>query len=307
MKRRGLSILAFAAVLPIAGSGRGAPGDPGPAMDPALAMAAMDRRIADLDTEQQSQRQELGRVGEELAARHARVLTRGRAFYRLTRAGLLPVGGGFDALVTHAMHVERARRALAADIDDERRLRGRAAEIARQLDRIARERGALSTQRTSMEAARELAQDEQRRQAAFDRAFETSTGPAGAPSGYVSVTGGGALSPEAPAGGFATARGHLLFPVSGRAEMNPGKREGSEGDGLEIRAPAGSPVRAVFAGRVAFADRYGPYGRLVILDHGDHYYSVSGNLNEIAVKIGQEVSAGEPIGTVGDEGRGSML
>ena len=37
-------------------------------------------------------------------------LARGAAFYRLTRAGLLPVGGGFDALVTHAMHVERARR-----------------------------------------------------------------------------------------------------------------------------------------------------------------------------------------------------
>ena len=31
----------------------------------------------------------------------------------------------------------------------------------------------------------------------------------------------------------------------------------------------------------AFADRYGPYGRIVILDHGDHYYSVSGDLDEV--------------------------
>ena len=66
-------------------------------------------------------------------------------------------------------------------------------------------------------------------------------------------------------------------------------------------------VRAVFGGRVAFADRYGPYGRLVILDHGDHYYSVSGNLASLDVKVGDEVSGGERLGTVGDEGRGPML
>ena len=53
--------------------------------------------------------------------------------------------------------------------------------------------------------------------------------------------------------------------------------------GLEIHAAAGTVVRAAFAGRVAFADRYGPYGRIVILDHGDHYYTVSGNLDEIDV------------------------
>jgi septal ring factor EnvC (AmiA/AmiB activator) len=63
----------------------------------------------------------------------------------------------------------------------------------------------------------------------------------------------------------------------------------------------------VFAGRVAFADRYGPYGRIVILDHGSHYYTVSGNLDEVDVKTGADVGAGERIGTVGDDGQGSML
>ena len=79
------------------------------------------------------------------------------------------------------------------------------------------------------------------------------------------------------------------------------------GPGLEIHAPAGTVVRAVFAGRVAFADRYGPYGRIVILDHGDHYYTVSGDLDEIDVKIGQDLGAGERLGTVGDDGQGAML
>ncbi len=58
---------------------------------------------------------------------------------------------------------------------------------------------------------------------------------------------------------------------------------------------------------MAFADRFGPYGRLVILDHGDHYFTVSGNLATMDVKVGDEVSAGERVGTVGDEGEGPTL
>ncbi|MFN9940653.1 MAG: hypothetical protein ACK56I_14365, partial [bacterium] len=28
---------------------------------------------------------------------------------------------------------------------------------------------------------------------------------------------------------------------------------------------------------MAFSDRYGAFGRLVIVDHGEHYYTVSAN------------------------------
>ena len=95
--------------------------------------------------------------------------------------------------------------------------------------------------------------------------------------------------------------------MTGRTEVKQAHREGTDGPGLEILSTAGTSVRAVFAGRVAFADRYGPYGKLVIVDHGEHFYSVSGNLASIDVKVGDEISSGERIGTVGDEGRGAML
>jgi|CZKU01.1.fsa_nt_gi murein DD-endopeptidase MepM/ murein hydrolase activator NlpD len=273
--------------------------------DPALALAALDRKIADLDTAEQSDKLEIGRIGDGIAAMHARVVGRGRAFYKLTRAGLLPVGGGFDALVTHAMRVERVRRLLTEELGDEARLRSRAVDVAAELERIARDRVAFAGQRSAMDAARLAAQDEARRQGSFDRAFQTSTG---ASPDYVAVYGGADGIPADPsAAGFASARGKLLFPVAGRAEVLPARREGTDGPGLEIHAPAGAVVRASFAGHVAFADRYGPYGRIVILDHGAHYYTVSGNLNEIDVKIGQDVAAGERVGTVGDDGPGPML
>ncbi len=270
---------------------------------PALALAALDRKIADLDAEEASSKKELGELGPKLAEVHGRTLSRGRAFYKLSRAGMLPVGGGFDALVTHAMRVERSRRALSNDLGEEKRLRMRGGDLARNLERVARDRVSLASQRNAMDAARLAMADEQRRQVAFDQAFTQSTSG----GGYVAVYGGNGASADVAIGAFSAARGRLLFPVAGRAETRQAHREGTDGPGLEIRASLGTPVRSVFAGRVAFADRYGVYGKLVILDHGEHHYSVSGNLGSIDVKVGGEVSAGERIGTVGDEGHGAML
>jgi septal ring factor EnvC (AmiA/AmiB activator) len=272
---------------------------------PALALAALDRRIADLDAEEQQSKRDLNDLGAKIAEAHARSLSRGRAFYRLTRAGMLPVGGGFDALVSHAMRVERARRGLGADLEVEKTLRSHGGDLSRALERVARDRVALGSQRSAVDAARAAAEDESRRSVAFDRAF-TAPSTSG-PGEYVAIYGGNGAAPDHAGSGFASSRGRLLFPLAGRSEVRPAHREGTDGPGLEIRGTLGAPIRAVFGGRVVFADRYGPYGRLVILDHGDHYYSVSGNLAGVEVKVGDDVTAGERIGTVGDDGRGAML
>jgi murein DD-endopeptidase MepM/ murein hydrolase activator NlpD len=297
-------VFAFAALL-VAGTALAAD-PPAPVPRPqstALALAALDRRIADLDAEEDMSKRELTELSGRIGEAHARSLMRGRAFYKLTRAGMLAVGGGFNELVSHALRVERARRSLANDLGTEKKLRERGVTLSRGLERIARARVALARQRTAMDAARLAMEDEQRRQQAFDRAFSTSGGG----SEYVAVYGANGAAPPTAIGGFASSKGRLLFPLAGRSEVRPAKREGTDGPGLEIKSQMNQPVRAVFGGRVAFADRYGPYGRLVILDHGDHYYTVSGNLAAIDVKVGDEVSAGERLGTVGDEGRGPML
>jgi len=271
----------------------------------ALELAALDRKIADLEIEEKDSKKELAELGGKISEAHGRSLARGRAFYRLTRAGMLPVGGGFDELVSHALRVERSRRALANELAAEQKLRGRGGELSRTLERIARDRVALSGQRATLDQQRVAFEDDNRRQQAFERAFATSNGSSS--TEYVAVYGGNGYAPSGTGGGFPQAKGRLLFPLAGRSEVRPARREGTDGPGLEIRSSLGAPVRAVYSGRVAFSDRYGPYGRLVIVDHGDHYYSVSGNLASLDVKVGDEVSAGERIGSVGDEGRGAML
>jgi murein hydrolase activator len=268
----------------------------------ALALLALDRKMADMDAEEGASKRELSEIGPKIADAKQRSYTRARAYYRLTRAGMLPVGAGFASLIEHAMRVEKMRKLLASDIATERKLREHGGDLARSLERLARDRSTLASQRSAMDSARLAMADEVRRQQAFDGAFNKSSG-----SGeYVAIYGGSTAN-ESTLGGFGTSKGRLLFPVAGRAESRPARREGTDGPGLEIRAPLGTSVRAVYAGRVAFADRYGPYGRLVIVDHGEHYYTVSGNLASIDTKVGAEVTPGERIGTVGDEGNGAMM
>jgi septal ring factor EnvC (AmiA/AmiB activator) len=74
-----------------------------------------------------------------------------------------------------------------------------------------------------------------------------------------------------------------------------------------MRAHVGSVVRAVYPGRVAYADEYADYGKTVILDHGSNHFSVSGNLGGLDVQVGEEVRGGEPIGHLGATPRGAVL
>jgi septal ring factor EnvC (AmiA/AmiB activator) len=72
--------------------------------------------------------------------------------------------------------------------------------------------------------------------------------------------------------------------------------------GVEYDAPEGAPVRAVAAGDVRFAGWFRGFGRIVILDHGGNYFTVSAHLSEMAVEVGDRVARGQVIGAVGETG-----
>lgn len=80
--------------------------------------------------------------------------------------------------------------------------------------------------------------------------------------------------------------------------------------GVDLAAPAGTPVRAPADGVVAFAGSYpvgagGSWwrlGRLVVLAHGERFATVFGHLDRLDVRPGQRVRRGEPLGTVGTSG-----
>jgi murein DD-endopeptidase MepM/ murein hydrolase activator NlpD len=75
--------------------------------------------------------------------------------------------------------------------------------------------------------------------------------------------------------------------------------------GIEIAAPDGTPVCAARAGKVLLAAPSNGYGNLIIIDHGDGFATTYGYNQEMCVKEGDRVTAGQKIASVGRPSRGS--
>lgn len=279
--------------------------EPAP-LDSAFSIAQLEKHLEGLVGLERELRAELESLDPKEAQVRKRLTARGRILYRLTRAGLLPVGNGFDALVAHAAKVEKIRRAVEQDSAELSRLSTRRSTIGRELAELALRRGPLEVEQQALSRARQALEEASDRQRAFERAFQSSSGP----SDYVAVYGGEIASAEplpSSVDGFRAMRGRLPFPLRGRAEIRAVRRKGASGPGLEMRAPTGTPVYALHAARVSYADTYDPFGKVIILDHGQHYYTLLGNIGMVDVRVGDEVPAGARIGTVGSDGTGGVL
>jgi septal ring factor EnvC (AmiA/AmiB activator) len=72
--------------------------------------------------------------------------------------------------------------------------------------------------------------------------------------------------------------------------------------GIDIRADKKQTVRAIYSGQVAFAGELPDYGKVAIIDHGDHFYSLCAHLGSYSKKTGDLVAPGEAIGLTDDLG-----
>lgn len=75
--------------------------------------------------------------------------------------------------------------------------------------------------------------------------------------------------------------------------------------GWDQQAATGTPVRAMAAGRVAFAGRLQIRGSYVLIDHGLGLYTGCAHFSALHVQAGQMVAAGQIIGLSGNTGRSS--
>lgn len=104
--------------------------------------------------------------------------------------------------------------------------------------------------------------------------------------------------------GLAVERGKLSWPAAGRIERSFGQAQGPSDaafkTGWTLRAPLGTRVRAIAAGKVVHAGFLRGYGLLVIVDHGHGFHTLHAHLSRAAVKQGQEVAASDVLGFVGD-------
>jgi septal ring factor EnvC (AmiA/AmiB activator) len=103
---------------------------------------------------------------------------------------------------------------------------------------------------------------------------------------------------------FSKHKGRLTWPIAGGLVHDFGQPRagGLNWNGVVLSASRGTEVRAVYHGRVAFADWLSGMGLLLIVDHGEGYLTLYGYNETLLKSAGDWVAPGDVIATVGESG-----
>ena len=114
-------------------------------------------------------------------------------------------------------------------------------------------------------------------------------------------------SREMMQGIFSKLKGKLPYPVNGgKVVSNFGKVFDAQSGlyvfkkGIDIEVGMSEPVRAIAAGKIAYSGELPHYGQVVIVDHGDHFYSLCAHLGKVSRKASESVGAGDLLGFTGN-------
>lgn len=109
------------------------------------------------------------------------------------------------------------------------------------------------------------------------------------------------IAPKIPA----RSGSRFMRPVEGKIVSSYGpKEDGLHNDGVNIKAPKGTAVRAAENGVIAYTGSgMSGYGNLVLIRHADRWMTAYAHMDKILVKKGDVVKAGQSIGTVGSTGQ----
>lgn len=112
--------------------------------------------------------------------------------------------------------------------------------------------------------------------------------------------------PVATGAPFSEQRGKLRWPVDGRVTAEFGDYRESSGrvrwSGVLLEAPTGAAVRAIYNGRVIYSDWLPQMGLVLILDHGEGFWTLYGHNAALLKEAGDWVAPGEAIAEVGNTG-----
>jgi len=283
-------------------------------------VAEVGRQAAQASREHASLEAEAAEHARKLEATRRALSNRAVALYRAGELGSLQLLFSADGIREFLARVQLLRRLVGRDAEllarhraaaeglaqareAAREAAGRLADLSREL--LERSEELEAEQRAKRGLVSRLHADRARERAALAeletaaRALETTLSGLGSEAD-------GAPAPEGPP--FVALRHRLDPPVDAPIARGFGRvvdrefRTQTFRSGVVFEAAEGLPVHAVAAGRVRYAGWFRGYGRLVILDHGSGYYTVSGHLGELRVGVGDPVERGAQVGTVGDSG-----
>jgi septal ring factor EnvC (AmiA/AmiB activator) len=298
-----------------------------------LEALSLEEKALALDTEREAHADQLAVADAQLERQRAEVKAWLSTLYRLHRRGLARVVFGADdptdlrRRATYLMSIVDASstrmRAFLGTIDEHKQLLAKVeadmaelsalrtelevkeAELQERRDRRVELLGQIRSQRSmGVQAMDEYAQVRQDLGGSWGGGWSGAGSAAGTPAPAPSRM---VVTPSQGGGTFRDAYGRLPWPTTGRivrrfgAYTDPLSGRQEESMGVDLAADYGSPVRAVFEGRVQLAQYVSGYGQTVAVKHGQ-FTTVYGHLSGLRVQPGQQVRAGDVIGLVGNTG-----
>ncbi len=267
-------------------------------------------------------REEARSLGEELGRRRDVLLASLQMAALLGRPGPLQLfadavhGGDLERTLDRVSVLTEGQARLLHEYEDLRiERRRRLAELSRAIERMRIEQERLSERRAELEALEKEASARlkriERETRKTENRLEELTERAGALERLMArLESRTRISPEEDIRRY---RGALPWPARGTVVERFGRHRlrryatYTVCNGIRLRVPAGTVVRAVFPGEVAFARYFKGYGNTVVIDHGHGVYTVTAGLATILVPVGRTVAMNDPIGRAGAGDSGGNL
>ena len=107
---------------------------------------------------------------------------------------------------------------------------------------------------------------------------------------------------------FTSFKGLLNMPVKGKIISFFGPYKNTKFNvknfrsGIDIKADRGEPIHAVCDGLIIYSSWFKGYGNMIVIAHGENYYSVYAHIEELFKTKGDKVEKDEVVATVGDTG-----
>ncbi|HEY0125938.1 MAG TPA: M23 family metallopeptidase [Blastococcus sp.] len=297
----------------------------------AEAVAASEARIATFSRDSYMKGSQLTTTAALLDSRGPGELIQRAAMLDYVADNQVDVLGELEVAKVAQANADSAARAAR----DEMAAAEEAAEVAKQAadSRLAAQQGAyeqVATQKADYEAQLQAAQihllelqgardayqawvaQKEAEEAAAARAAEEAVRAAAAAAARAAAataasSGGSRAGGESAADGDGDSGGggggSYVAPTSGRVSSCYGARWGVTHYGVDIANSIGTPIYSVTSGVVKRAGAATGFGQAVYILGDDGYVTVYGHVNQYFVSVGERVSAGEQIATVGNRGQ----
>ena len=109
---------------------------------------------------------------------------------------------------------------------------------------------------------------------------------------------------KATVGNFSSLKGRMPWPVEGKIIAHFGTQKNkelntvTENSGIDIQVSPGTPVESILDGMITTITYLRGYGNLIIIDHGDSYFSVYANIEKIQFTEGDYIQQYSVLGYI---------